>query len=173
MRDLADLEHDMGALCRPGDRAVASQLESLGFGRGAIRHRVAAERLHQVHVGVYAVGHPALTARGRLLGAVLACGPRALLSHRSAAAHLELLPSARSGVEVTTTRGHSRSGRPGIVVHQVRRLNSADRMVRDAIPVTSVARTLLDLAEVVPTRQLERAFEEAERLRVLDLGALE
>ena len=142
-------------------------------GGGAIRHGVTAERLHPFHVGVYAVGHTALSARGRLLGAVLACGRGALLSHRSAAAHLELLPSARSTVEVTTIRGRTRSGRPGIVVHQVRHLHPADRFLRDGIPVTSVARTLLDLAEVVPLRQLERAFEEAERLRVLDLGALE
>lgn len=58
-------------------------------------------------------------------------------------------------------------------MHQVRRLHPADRILRDGIPVTSVARTLLDLAEVVPFRQLERAFEEAERLRVLDLPAID
>src|SRR3954471_20896603 len=63
-----------------------TQLTSLGLRRGAIEWRVQRERLHPVHRGVYAVGHHVLSVRGRWMAAVLAAGPHAVLSHRSAAA---------------------------------------------------------------------------------------
>jgi Protein of unknown function (DUF559) len=103
---------------------------------------------------------------------VLWLGPDALISHRSAAAVWDLLPTIRSTIDVTHP-GRSRHSRPGILVHRVRRLHIADRNVRDGIPVTGVARTLLDLAEVVSPRQLERSVEQAERLRLFDLGEVE
>ena len=147
------------------------QLLRLGLGRGAITHRSAAGRLHPVHIGVYAVGHPKLTERGRWLAAVLACGPGAVLSHRSAAALWGLRATSRPAPEVSAPRTHSHCR--GVHVHLPRRLHTEDRRVRDAIPITSVARTLLDLAEVVPLAQLERAFEEAERTRLLDMSSLQ
>jgi hypothetical protein len=103
------------------------------------------------------------------MAAVLAHGPGAVLSHRSAAALWELRPSAR--VEVTAER--SRVGLAGIVVHRARTLDPRDAAIRDGIPVTAVARTLLDLAEVLRPRQLERAVDEAERLRMFDLNAIQ
>jgi hypothetical protein len=102
---------------------------------------------------------------------VLACGLDALASHQTAAALLGIRATSRALIDVTTAR--SRHGQRGIKVHRVRRLHPEDRTIVDGIPVTSVARTLLDLAEVVPLRQLKRAFEEAEKLRLLDLRALE
>jgi predicted transcriptional regulator of viral defense system len=147
------------------------QLVELGLGRGAIRHRLAAGRLHRIHPGTYAVGHPHVTDRGRWMAAVLAFGDDALLSHRSAAAVWGFGSGAGSRIDVTAL-GRSRHGLPGVVLHQVRRLDPRDRAVRDRLPVTSVARTLLDLAEVVQARQLERSFEEAERLHLLDLAAI-
>lgn len=180
---VVDFEHHIGASGRPRDHAVAAiaarqhgviawrQLVELGFGRGAIRHRLATGRLHRVHLGVYAVGHPHIAGHGRWMAAVLACGDGALLSHRSAAALWGFASAAGSRVHVAAT-GRSRRGQPGIALHQVRRLHPDDRAVRDAIPVTAVARTLLDLAEVVGPRQLQRAFEEAERLRLLDVRAI-
>ena len=72
---------------------------------------------------------------------------------------------------VTVPRRHGLS-RPGIVIHSVRTLDPRDYMEEEGIPVTTVARTLLDLAEVLPLRQLHRAYEAAERLRVLDLRAV-
>lgn len=145
---------------------------ALGLGRGAIQHRVATGQLHLVHPGVYAVGHTRLSGRGLLIAAVLTCGDGAVVSHRSAASHWGLAPSASGLVDVLTV-GDGRQDRPGIRRHWVRALHPHDRAEVDGIPVTSVARTLLDLAEAVRSRQLERAVEEAERLRLFDLRAIE
>lgn len=147
------------------------QLLALQLGRRAIERRVAEGRLHRLHVGVYAVGHAAVSRHGAWMAAVLACGPRALLSHRDAAALWGLRDTARTRVDVTAPR--SLDGRPGITLHRVRRLHPEDRTSRDGIPVTSVARTLLDLAEVLPAHNLPRVAEQAERLDLLDLRAVE
>lgn len=148
------------------------QLLGLGLGRGAIQHRIATGRLHPVHRGVYAVGHRRLTREGIWMAAVLACGRDAVLSHRSAAALWGIGSAAGPRVDVTLP-SQSGNAPPGIALHRVRGLDDEDRVVRKSIPATSVARTLFDLAEVVDTRRLERSFEEAERLRLLDLRAVE
>jgi very-short-patch-repair endonuclease len=148
------------------------QLIELGLGTAAIRHRLANGRLHPLHTGVYAVGHAAIGSAGRWMGAVLAYGPDAVLSHRSAGAHWQLRPTARADVDVTAP-GRTRHSRRGITVHRVRKLHPEDRTCHNAIPITTVARTLLDLAEVIRPRELDRAFEEAERLRHLDIRAIE
>jgi predicted transcriptional regulator of viral defense system len=144
----------------------------LGIGRGAIAHRVAEGRLHRLYRGVYAVGHPTVPGDGRLMAAVLACGEGALASHRNAGAHWGIAPYHGARIDVTTT-ARGRTGPAGVTVHRVRALHPEDRAVREGIPVTSVARTLLDLAEIVSPRRLERAFEGAERLRVLDAAAVQ
>jgi Protein of unknown function (DUF559) len=148
------------------------QLLELGVARGAIQHRLAVGRLHRIHVGVYAVGHAAISLHGRLMAGVLACGPEAVLSHRSAAWLWGLQPPSDQPVDVTVP-GRSRHRRVGIAVHRTRNMQGEDRKVRERIPVTSVARTLIDLAEVLRPAQLERALEEAERLRLFDLRAIE
>src|SRR5207302_645130 len=147
------------------------QLVELGLGRKAIQYRLAAGRLHRLHLGVYAVGHPRVTGPGRWMAAVLACGDGALLSHRSAGALWGIGSGAGSRVDVTAI-GRSRRGHPGITLHQVRGLHPDDRARRDGVPVTSLARTILDLAEVLNRSQLARAFEEAERLQLLDVRAI-
>ena len=184
MPDLDRFVHDMGARTGPRDGVVAalaarqhgvvgrSQLAELGFGRGAIHHRLAAGRLHRLHPAVYAVGHTRLTDRGRWMAAVLACGTGAFLSHQSAGALWGLRPTSRATIDVTTP-GRTRPISSGISVHRVRHPHSDDRCVRDGIPVTTVARTLLDLAEVVSPTQLRRAFEEADRLELIDIRAIE
>jgi very-short-patch-repair endonuclease len=183
--DVLELMADMRSETRGGpvDRAVAAlaerqhgvvarrQLGKLGLGAGAIRHRLAAGRLHRVHRGVYAVGHRRITGRGRWMAAVLACGEEALLSHRSAAALWGLAPYAGSSIDVTAP-GSRRGPRKKLIVHGGW-VRSEERSVHDGIPVTSVARTLLDLAEVVDRRRLERALEESERLGLFDLRAIE
>src|SRR4051812_33718614 len=128
----------------------------MGIGRGALEHRVRTGRLRALYPGVYAVGHAALTVLGRWMAAVKACGPGALLSHTTAAALSDLRRSSSPIIHVTTP---GRASPRGIRVHRVRRLHPDDLAVVDRIPVTSVARTLLDLADVLPLRQLIRAVE--------------
>jgi hypothetical protein len=146
-----------------------SQLRRLGVTKYAVRRRVEAGRLLRLHDGVYAVGHLALTADSRRMAAVLACGPGALLSHRAAGVLWGFLRGA-AALEVTTPR--SRRRRPGIVIHRSRVIHPDDRAAIRAIPVTGVARTLVDLADVLDDEGLANAVNQAELQRVFDLGAL-
>jgi hypothetical protein len=148
----------------------AAQLAALGFSAAGVTRRVQAGRLHRVHRGVYAVGHRSLAVQGRWLAAVLACGPGAVLSHRSAAAHWNLLATSATRVDVTAARG--RHGAPGIRLHRSRSLDAQDTTAHQTIPTTTVARTMLDLAAIVPAHRLERALAQAERLRLYDDAAL-
>jgi very-short-patch-repair endonuclease len=163
-------EGRLGQLATEQHGVVArSQLISLGFTRRTIDRRLRDNRLLPIHRGVYAVGHELVNVRGRWLAAVLACGEEAALSHTSAAGLWGFL-SPRGSAEVTCTRG--RSGRRGIRLHRAT-LEAGERTTRDRIPVTTVARTLFDLAEVVEEHRLEKAFEEADRLNLLQMRVLE
>jgi very-short-patch-repair endonuclease len=144
-------------------------LRGLGVSRSGVTRRVADLRLRRLHRGVYAVGR--VGQKGRWLAAVRAVGPDAALSHRDAAALHGLRRCDRRSIEVTTSR-HLRP-RVGVLIHQTRVLHPNDRTSAAGIPVTSVPRTLLDLADVLDRTQLRRAYEEAERLRVLDIRAVE
>ena len=184
MTDLGHLTRDICGPSDPGDRWVADlagrqhgvvcywQLIGLRLGPDAIQYRVATGRLHRLYRGVYAVGHPVLSREGRWMAAVLACGEGAVLSHRDAAMLHNLRRTSRRDIDVTTLRGRARR-HDGITLHRVRRLHPEDRSFVAGIPVTSVARTLLDLAEVVGRDHLERAVENAERLELFDLRAIE
>lgn len=146
---------------------TAAQLTCLGVRRGAVAARLQSGRLHRLHPGVYAVGHAALSTEARYLAAVCAGGPGAALSHRSAAAWWGLLRAQPgAGVDVTTPR-RSRKPAAGLVLHRTRRLAGDEVTRRAGVPVTSVARTLLDLADRVTPRQLERCVHEAAVLRIL------
>jgi hypothetical protein len=160
--ELAERQHGVVAL---------RQLRALGLGLGAIKRRSKNGRLHLLHVGVYAVGHRRLTAKGHRMAAVLACGPEAVLGYRDAAALWGLRQTARMKIDVIAPR--SVHPRPGIDIHRVRALHPDACTVDEGIPVTTVARTLLDLSDVVRPREVERCFDEAERLRLLDLRAVE
>jgi hypothetical protein len=149
-----------------------AQLRLVGLSASAVRKRTAAGRLHRIHRAVYAVGHARLTREGRWMAAVLACGPRAVLSHRSAAGLWGLRPDNRPNAEVSLPRRAIRP-RAGIDLHAASRLGEVDLASEDGIPCTSVARTLLDLAEVVDRRGVERALDRAEMLRLFDLRAVE
>jgi very-short-patch-repair endonuclease len=150
--------------------ASKTQLLRLAVTEAEIRARITAGRLLPLYRGVYAVGHRALTQRGRELAAVLACGPEAVLSHRSAAGLWALLPSPKL-VEVSAPR--SRHPRAGFTVHRTRLLHEDDRAVIDRIPVTSVARTIVDMAEALTDRRLAEVVHESEVQRVFDLRALD
>lgn len=123
--------------------------------------------LHRLHHGVYAVGHTNLSLQGRCLAGVLASGPRALLSHFSAAWLQGLLATEPVPVHVTTPV--PRKGRGSLRLHHSRTLGEADRALAAGIPVTSVARTSLDLAPLVRFRSLRRVLRRAEDLEAFDL----
>jgi very-short-patch-repair endonuclease len=137
-----------------------AQLLAAGISDGAITTRIRRFGLHPLHRGVYAVGHTALVPLAREMAAVLACGEGAVVSHRSAASSLwHLIDVIDDLIDITIPRSNRR--RPGLRVHRSRMLGSDDTQVVRGVPVTSVPRTLVDLAETAPDRDLERAFDEA------------
>lgn len=146
------------------------QLRTLGIDRFAVSRRVAGGSLHPLYREVYAVGHASLSMRGRYNAAVMACGPKAALSHRAAAGHHGLRRN-ETRIEVTVPR--ARSALPGVQIYRSRMLDPSDVMEVDGIRVTTVSRTLLDLAVVLSVRDLGYALDRAERLRVFDLNAVE
>jgi predicted transcriptional regulator of viral defense system len=162
--ELARAQHGVFAL---------GQLLELGLTARTVQRRTAVGRLHRVHRGVYSLAPTALLSlEGRWLAAVLACGQGAVLSHRSAAALHELRADKRARIEVTTP-GRAARSHAGVDVHRSSTLTAADATVVSGIPVTTVARTQLDMAEVIGRRGLERVFDQAEILEVFDLRALE
>jgi very-short-patch-repair endonuclease len=147
------------------------QLLALGFGKRSIEHRVERRRLHLVAHGVYAVGWPRMTPKRRWMAAVLACGEGALLSHRSAAALWEIGTGRRGVVDISVTR-RCELKRPGLCVRGRPSLRVEDIVVRDGIPVTSIARTLVDLAAELPLLKVERSVNEADKLDLIDPSGL-
>ena len=146
------------------------QLLALGVGRRAIGHRIEAGRLHVKWPGVYAVGHPRLTLEGCWMAAVLATGPGTRLSLRSAAMLWGMRRTDRTKIEVT--RAVAGRGLDGIERHYAK-LPSDEVTIYRGIPVTTVPRTLLDLATVLSPRQLARAVNQAEILRLGDSLSLD
>jgi very-short-patch-repair endonuclease len=146
---------------------------AIGFTERAIKLRIEAGRLDAIHREVYAVGHSRVSRHGHWLGAVLAYGDFALLSHRTAAALWGIAKPRSSPIDVTAPVG--RQGlrrRAGIWIHRGR-LHPEDRDERAGIPVTTIARTLFDYAEVVDFQRLESAWEETDRLKLLRLNEIE
>jgi hypothetical protein len=148
------------------------QLRAAGLGDSGVRDWVRDGRLHRLHRGVYAYGHDRLKVEGRWLAAVLACGPGAVLSHRSAGRLWEVRQNNAALIDVTVPSRNGRIRRVGIRVHRSRRLGAEEVTVRDGIPVTTLARTLLDLADVLHPQALKRAITEAEYRGRFDLTSL-
>jgi len=169
-RAYARRERELTALAERQHGVVSRrQLLDAGLGRRAIGRRVEAGRLRCLHRCVYAFGYQRLGSRGEWMAAVLACGEGAVLSHRSAAALWGLRRPPSGSVDVSAARGRRRQG---ITIHEGSIVDS-ERTTVVGIPVTSVARTLFDLAEVVDEKQLGSAFEEADRLRLMRMPELE
>ncbi len=144
-----------------------AQLMELGMGREAIRHRLGSGRLHPLMRGVYAVGRPEVGRRGAWMAAVLACGPHALLSHRSAAVLWGIRKGNPRPIEVAVPNRVSRR-HPGVRVHRQVKHGEARRRMVDGIPVTDPISTLVDLAAGVSTGELEAAVNEADHLDLVD-----
>jgi predicted transcriptional regulator of viral defense system len=147
-----------------------AQLIEIGLTDQGINRRGKDGRLWRVHKGVYAVGRPTLTLHGRLVAAVLSCGPGAALSHIAAGVLLGVLKERGARIDVTVPRGGQRRRRGAVIIHRSS-LPKGDVTTKHGIPVTTPARTFVDLADVLPCRRLERALDEAAYLR-LDLSDL-
>jgi very-short-patch-repair endonuclease len=146
------------------------QLLELGMTPNAIKGRIANGRLHAVWRGVYAVGRPQLSREGWWMAAVLACGPKAALSHRSAAVLWGLIQSTRGLIEVSVP-AHIVRKRPGIMVHR-HDLRASDVTTHLGIPVIAVVPTLVDLATQLSRDALEAAISEADKRDLIDPEAL-
>lgn len=143
----------------------------LGYSEGTVERMVARAHLHRLYRGVYAVGTASVSAHGACLAAVLACGPKALLSHRSAAWLWGLTRRQPFPLEVTSPT--PRAPRPPIRLHHARFLMPADRALVAGIPVTSLPRALLDYAATVDSDRLDKGIERAEELGLFDLAAVD
>ena len=157
MAELAERQHGVVAVW---------QLRELGADEDRVRTWAIQGWLHRLHHGAYAVGHRHIGPRGTLMAALLACGPGAVLSHRSAAMIWDLRQGATPVPDVSVPR--SRERRPGIRIHRPRRLDSQDVTEHEGFPVTTVARTLIDMAAVTTPQQLGTMFEAALRRDLVD-----
>lgn len=147
------------------------QLIAAGLTEKVIDRRIAVGDLHPIHAGVYAVGHPLLLPRARVMAAVLACGDGAVASHRSAAWILDLRRAPSGPVDVTIPRGGGRR-RNGIRVHTTR--HEIEATTIDGIRCTTPMRTVVDLAGTVRhERELKRALERTLELNLFDRAALD
>lgn len=158
-----------------GQYGVAShaQLRACGISASAIDRWAASGRLRRLHPGVFAVGHAVLVPDGRRLAAVLACGDLAVLSDDDGGAVWGLCRSSGSRFHVTVPPGGVAGGlRPGIHVH-VRALRPEEATVHEGIPITSVARTLLDLAARSTDEQVAEAVDQAIVLGLYDQRAID
>lgn len=153
------MDHAIADLARRQHGVTARrQLLGLGITRHQVDGRIARGLLHEFHAGVFVFGVRRISRKGRWMAAVLACGDGAVLSHRAAASLWGLMSPRDVYPEVTVPRGR-RARRPGIVCREADL--AADEVDEiDGIPVTSVFRTVLDLAGVLKARELERAWNE-------------
>ena len=150
-----------------------AQLAAAGLLRHAIDNRVRNGRLRVLYRGVYRVPGPIAGRREAEMAAVMAAGPGAVLSHGSAAALWKLgrRPEAGAPVQVSVV-GRCPAPGPGVRVRRVARLAPGDRTILDGIPVTTAARTIVDLAADATPRELEQAVAAAMREGLADGDAL-
>lgn len=148
------------------------QARSSGLTRSAILHRVESGRWEPAGVGVYRLVGTARTWEQRLQALVLASGPVAAASHRSAAALLTIPGFDRSGaVEVVTPRPR-RHRDPNSRAHRWRTLPDHHLTVVEGIATTRVARTLIDLAGVLHPARTERAMDNCLAAQTVTVGTL-
>jgi predicted transcriptional regulator of viral defense system len=150
----------VGALASKQHGVVSRrQLLHAGLTSSAVEHLVARGWLLPLHRGVYFAGYRAVGPRGREMAAVLWAGAGAAVGERSAASLWQLLPTWRGDVQLIGPRSKRTSG---VVVHRTRSLPRSDVTRNHGIPVTTPARTLIDIAKVVDARTLETALAEAQ-----------
>jgi hypothetical protein len=144
-----------------------AQLRRCGFSDAGIARAVGRGWLVRVHPGVYALGHDALPIEGRLVAALLYAGPGSALSHTTAAWWWGVFETAPRVIHISS--GHRRRPRRGLRLHLPRGLEPA---FHRTLPVTSVPRTLRDLAASLGFDSLRRAVAEADYRNLLDPTAV-
>lgn len=146
-------------------------LLGIGLTPPIIAHRAATGRLRRLGVGVFAVALDDLTQEGVWMAAVMRCGDDAVLSHGSPAALSEIRKPDRGRCHVTVRTQAGRSAR-GVAVHRSAAIREGETTRRRGIPVTTLSRTLVDLAAGLGPREIQTALRQAERLHRLDLRRL-
>ena len=160
-------DHEIARLATAQHGVVArGQLLALGLSAQSVDRAVRGGRLQLLHRGVYGVGHRALTVEGRWMAATLATD--GVLSHATAAAAWDLRPRA-GAIHVISRSGGRRAG---LRVHRSRTLTPDDTTTLRGIPMTTPARTIIDLAHTLEGRPLEQALDRADQLRLLDFAEL-
>jgi hypothetical protein len=144
-----------------------AQLHSVGVSDSAVSRWVQARRLHRIHPRVYAVGHSVLSLDGRLFAALLYGGDEAVFSHTTAGWLWRVIDAEPKRIHLTVP-GRRRS-LPGVRVHRSRQVEPAEQR---GLRVTSVARTLVDLAAVLSFRDLRKALAEADYRGLLSLSGV-
>ena len=165
-------DEEIARIChRQHGLVTLEQLVALGLTVQAVHERLLAGRLHRIHQRVYSLIPGVMTQRAMFIAAVLACGPDAVLSHRSAAYLWGLVDDWEAPIDVTAPNRRGRSP-DGVAAHRDGSLQPIDRTTIHGVPCTALARTLLDYAGVVREWELRKAVAQAEVLGVLDRDAM-
>jgi predicted transcriptional regulator of viral defense system len=138
---------------------TSAQLHAAGLNDSGVSKRVRTGRLHPLYRGAYALGHTRLSKEGHWMAAVLAAGDGAVLSHLAAAVHWNIWRRKADGIDVTVPG--QRRPRAGFTIHRCRNLDTRDTTTHQGIPITTPARTLVDLAQVLTAHQLANVIHEA------------
>jgi very-short-patch-repair endonuclease len=172
MLDISAPDHRVARIAAlQGGVISIGQLRDAGLSRQAVHERVVVGRLHRVHIGVFAVGHELLGPDGLWWAAVLALGDGSFVSHHSAADAFGMRKSASGLVHVTVRGRNGRDRRAGIRVHRPHALPSDEVTSLRGLPITTPARTLLDLAGA-KVRNLDTVLDRAEQMRLIDFAEL-
>jgi hypothetical protein len=142
---------------RQHDLLTHKQLIAFGLSRHAIARRVARGALHRRFRGVYSLGPAPLSREAEWHAAVLACGDGSALGELSAS---QLFETSRSRAKLIHVISPRRRKLPGVRVHHCRSLHLRDVTTHKGIPVTTFARTLVDLADVMTADELANVIHE-------------
>jgi hypothetical protein len=159
----------MAALCRKQSGAIGvEQLLELGFTRKEASRLVSGGGFTRPHQGVLLDARAPTPPRGYLIAALLAGGPTAFLSHRTAAAVHGLRAVNVRAIELTVVADHTPQ-RDGLRIHRTSKIHPDEVRTIDELRVSSVPRLLMDLAARETKAELDRLIAEAARRRMLDL----
>jgi predicted transcriptional regulator of viral defense system len=165
-------DREIARICQSQNGLVTlEQLEAHGLTVQAVHERLLSGRLHRIHQGVYSLTPRVMTQRGVFMAAVLACGPDAVLSHRSAAYLWGMVDSWEEPIDVTAPNRRGRSP-DGVAAHRDSSLQPIDKTTHFDVPCTTVARTVLDYAGVESERKVRRVIAQGEVLGILDKSKL-